>query len=1115
MAEFRFDNRRRPGEGLDPADEARIRRYIQEENDKIGKINKKLTPNKQLFPIDEDVMVYSIATGEAAKRKLLLDRLKEIYPAPPIENSGFPVATSSVIQTPAGNVTAQDISQAPTPIEEKQNATVPPWNQEQQDVARIAVNQLQTIPGTKFDEFITRATESIEEIDRISDGVKTYKDGVQVVDNVSPASVTPGAAADTPTGFSPIDPNVESVQNQLTRLGSTSTVPVGPSLEEVQRRANEKPQTAGEFKVDISGYTLPVTNNKSETVIDTSGPRPNPLREFATYTYNLSLRALSIRDFNDIASDPESVREKTKNVLINSGGIRNEELVRVPEFNEDFFFDKLTVNTVMGLNARGRGSNIIEMNFTIIEPHGITLINRLLKVAKRLDIKRWDEMPFLMVIDFYGNTDSGRSIRLSSQTKYLPIKIIDVKIKLTFQGSEYQITAVPYSHQAFTETMGTTPINLEVTAKTIDGFFDNNGTSGDVGKVFALQSELDKREETINEQSKLDPGTIGRAMRDGAVREKAKLQNEVGKLYYKVGSYSAAIDKYQNLLLEKKSVEHADRYFFSFDEEISKAKLTDKLRNNVRSSPMSNNNNSESTILNGIKARLGIENTVVSTEQMVFPINAGTNIIEVINQAVRNSSYITDQIKETTENKKPELDKPVKWYKIFPSVTLGNYDSRRGVYQKTIRYTVKKYFYYNTKYPYADKSNPSTWAKEYDYIFTGKNESVIDVNIDFNTAFFIAIQSLGGKSLEASGPLTKSRPEDVPDWDVLPDPIPTTTADSSTDASKLKTYPHSGTDEAKTNYDKTSDKTLDMFKSVMSSARGDMVNIQLKILGDPEFIKQDDLLYVPYEQTSTRFIDNFGSLVTDAGEIFVFLRFRTPSDINQSSGLMDFTTWESESTFNGLYRVITVNSEFSRGQFIQTLDLIRQFDQEDLLANRSMQPAEDSSRETAEDTPIPQEKSLVANTNNSIQNNNDSDIGDGPAGYKTSKSMPSSAEIAADTVLEEPKASGDKVKIPGPRRIPAETALDEATPTEKIKQGIEDLKNKISNLPTTIADAENKLNRTIFAPDPNAPPYTGNDPFIRRRLGLPEVDLGPPSPATARLTNDQVNQQINNIIRGQ
>jgi hypothetical protein len=119
----------------------------------------------------------------------------------------------------------------------------------------------------------------------------------------------------------------------------------------------------------------------------------------------------------------------------------------------------------------------------------------------------------------------------------------------------------------------------------------------------------------------------------------------------------------------------------------------------------------------------------------------------------------------------------------------------------------------------------------------------------------------------------------------------------------------------------------DLEDSLMTLSAADMLSVSLKILGDPQFLKQDDCFYTPLTTTSIptndpRLTGN-GSLRTDYGEIYVLLTFRTPTDIDENTGLMKFSQNYRTSVFSGIYKVLTVQSEFRSGQFTQTLNLIR------------------------------------------------------------------------------------------------------------------------------------------------------------------------------------------------
>ena len=119
----------------------------------------------------------------------------------------------------------------------------------------------------------------------------------------------------------------------------------------------------------------------------------------------------------------------------------------------------------------------------------------------------------------------------------------------------------------------------------------------------------------------------------------------------------------------------------------------------------------------------------------------------------------------------------------------------------------------------------------------------------------------------------------------------------------------------------------DIEDSLMTLSQADMLQLDLDIIGDPAYIKQDDIFWSPqiaseYGNEDPRLTID-GSLKTDDGEVYVSLKFRTPIDVDESTGLMKFDSKYQQSLFSGMYRVLTVSSKFRNGQFIQTLSLVR------------------------------------------------------------------------------------------------------------------------------------------------------------------------------------------------
>jgi hypothetical protein len=118
----------------------------------------------------------------------------------------------------------------------------------------------------------------------------------------------------------------------------------------------------------------------------------------------------------------------------------------------------------------------------------------------------------------------------------------------------------------------------------------------------------------------------------------------------------------------------------------------------------------------------------------------------------------------------------------------------------------------------------------------------------------------------------------------------------------------------------------------MIPAKGDMITVDMKILGDPHFIKQDDLFYYQTAKTyNQQFIssDTGSSLYMDGNELYVFLNFESPVDYDESLGLALKTDRYRYSEFSGVYKVITVENVFQKGMFTQVLNLVKLFYDQD------------------------------------------------------------------------------------------------------------------------------------------------------------------------------------------
>ena len=703
----------------------------------------------------------------------------------------------------------------------------------------------------------------------------------------------------------------------------------------------------------------------------------NVLHDYASYTYRITLFLLTRKDYNNLAADP--VKFSPTFSLISSGGgfatpgsITSErkstpwggieetaqtKAGRHPDFQTDFFIDNLTLTTIVGLNAKTKASNAVEIGFDIIEPYGLSLLDRLLSACETCGDNNPNYMsqPYLLQIDILSSPTDEKTLGAKTltnviQTKKIAIKLLEMKIKPSGSGTTYAVKAMPFNHTAFSMTAAAMPVKLSVEASTVGDFFS---TTDDLVKLFAgevqtseerLEADLDK---WIKENT-LSLGSVNRTPSAAEIKQRRDaLKNAI---VYNSKSLTAAYNTYMEKISKEQQLSTLPPTKIAFnipDNEIAKSPIVDETtaqNYNATMDPQTNTVNEANPQLK-------------KTE--TFSFNPGTSIIDVIDQVMGKSQYIKSQLEtqgqlnndqqadtqytngqaRADDKKKP---KSLKWYKIVPTVALNDFDPSRNDYSKTILYSILPYVAANAYHPNFPKATAQSVAqsvvREYNYLYTGKNKDIIKVDIDFDSTFYTQLTTyrnqlarLGTNRLNDPNDFSKTRYSFNANsqQNILPQTIQY--VGSNKDANSMNTA--SNPDEK---------VVADLKKSIYTSQRGDMLNIKLTIIGDPAFIKQDDIYYNPgapstYKEFSVAgsrgnqtvpINPTTGQIIFDAQQVYVKVNFNNAVDINDSIGIVnkqDLLTngRRTDGTFSGVYRVLQVNSQFSRGEFTQTLDLIR------------------------------------------------------------------------------------------------------------------------------------------------------------------------------------------------
>jgi hypothetical protein len=135
------------------------------------------------------------------------------------------------------------------------------------------------------------------------------------------------------------------------------------------------------------------------------------------------------------------------------------------------------------------------------------------------------------------------------------------------------------------------------------------------------------------------------------------------------------------------------------------------------------------------------ESNSVDYSVRTIGITAGQPIVTVIDEIIKNSTYITDQaayiVDEPTQETKPQ--KPLgdlMWYKISVETTpILPRDKKRNDYAYNIKYVISAYPINSMDSEYFPESKIRGRHKSYKYWFTGQNTQVLKFEQKFNSLY--------------------------------------------------------------------------------------------------------------------------------------------------------------------------------------------------------------------------------------------------------------------------------------------------------------------------------------------------------------------------------------------
>ena len=678
------------------------------------------------------------------------------------------------------------------------------------------------------------------------------------------------------------------------------------------------------------GQTETTPSDKADGNLFKGGPQllpaseKNILHNYRSWTYNWTMGALTpaaLSDHKLLERDImtyqvlNSAGKGTRGVGVskeglNSSGTNYSNAVGlVNSFNAespgrfDMFIDNISVDSIIGAGTKQGGSSIAtNISFDVFEPYSMNgLIEAMQTTAQAAGYSDYMKAAFALRIQFQGwpdGTNDGRPEVVPMSTRYFPITITEITVDVNESGTRYKVNSVPVPQ------MG-------------------------LGTPNALTADIKVAGDTVGEVLKNFFDAINKMVED-RTKEQTK---QPGRDIYQISCPKLVTvgnpqDTKASILTGNTGT--------SYTSEIIKAKMNDELTSaNVfkMGDPAQFKNGYVAASVPGSTATNSTSNPStgkLNPKAGTVVFSSGAQIHDCIAAIVRDSSYTRDLLKAENLEKVKKSDGLVTYFTVRMETDINGKDTVGNKNFQTYRYVLEPYQMHYTRIPGQEqgevdlKKVKQKIKRDYNYIYTGKNEDITKFSLKFDNLYFTAIPAMLGNRPAVNQKATTAGPDNGVDAKMTGS---TAASESGKDANKAPTAttrpdPKQNTFEGEakagqTQADPYAKLAQNLHNAVLNNV--DMIQGNIEILGDPYYLVTGGMGNTDLNLKEPMMTVD-GQAPTTQGDVFININFKNPIDIG-TSGMMDFGV--APLSFSGVYRITTLKNNFKDGVFTQALDIIR------------------------------------------------------------------------------------------------------------------------------------------------------------------------------------------------
>lgn len=606
---------------------------------------------------------------------------------------------------------------------------------------------------------------------------------------------------------------------------------------------------------------------------------PNQLEKYASVNYLFTMGCISATEF----ADPSSYRTNGgfTETIFASAGKYDALRVKTTHGAPEYFIENFKQHNIIVPNKKTGIAFAAKYEFEIFEPYSMGVFLQSISVAAHnKGYVNHVEAAYVIKQEFQGFDNDGTPLPSIIDPKYFVMKITSCTFTVSEAGSRYMIEAIPYNHMGFAD--------------------DITMLKNDIAIV-------------INDED--------RTVKNALVDNEESLQNALNKIEQNQADTNRTAGK----PLIKYKIAFAAPPDYDVDNALGQAKFKF-------------DNTDGGRILFPHATKVINNNNLLNLHEKVLPEEfkrkvhyaQGTKIETIIIEVIKASGYIKTEV----EDNKDKNEGFYRYFKIDVQEKVNELDDKNQVLSKTVTYIVWPYeafqsFYRNTaSTPIGYDLLEKNIVKEYQYMYTGYNVDVLDFEIKIANLFYQGINpTTEGNNPAAADPGREGQAEKRQNYvEVVQGNGPKTARKTHIAAYGTGNDPaYNKMQSNGTDIQSAERQIADNFhRAFVESSAADMVNIELKILGDPFWLSDSGhanyTVSIQGHQQADSKGPKKGAMNYECSDIFIYVVFRVPDDVDPDSGIYKFT---QKNAYGGIYKITEVENEFSEGAFTQILKGIR------------------------------------------------------------------------------------------------------------------------------------------------------------------------------------------------